>query len=243
MTAWQNFANEGNTKIWGSAFRWAKNGTRLRDPPSVIRMGNGQLTEDIESTAAELLKVFVPDDEYNINDFNPDVAEHSPNYGDITHEEVKAAIWRMGPNKAPGPDGITAHILRKAWPYIEQRLVKLFGDVLNSGEFPDVWKQADLILIRKKDKEDSTNAKSYRPISLLSATSKALETLITRRLKLEISTNMSSRQHGFMTNRSTLSAVDQMEAVLESTRNRYGSGYLSGHNRRLRQPVLGSSAK
>jgi hypothetical protein len=104
------------------------------------------------------------------------------------------------------------------------RIVSLFRDSLSSGEFPDAWKQANLVLIRKKDKPDSTNAKSYRPVSLLPVLSKALETLIAARLKSEIDANMCDRQYGFTANKSTLSAIDRLDLEIDSTRNRYVLG-------------------
>lgn len=104
MTSWQTFAEEGNRKVWGSAFRWANKGTRNREPPSVIRQENGSMTEDIESTAKELLRVFVPDDIYNIDSANFDDADTCNTYEHVTPTVVRAAVWRIGPNRAPGPD-------------------------------------------------------------------------------------------------------------------------------------------
>jgi len=33
---------------------------------------------------------------------------------EVTEEEVRKAIWRMAPNKAPGLDGIMSGVLRKS---------------------------------------------------------------------------------------------------------------------------------
>jgi hypothetical protein len=33
----------------------------------------------------------------------------------LTTDEIKEVIWRIGPNKAPGSDGLTAAILRKTY--------------------------------------------------------------------------------------------------------------------------------
>lgn len=197
MLSLRNFAKEANINVWSAAFRWAKKGSRTRDPLSVIRLRDGTLTDNIENTARELLRVFVPEDRHTFEGTKFEEAEPHEGYGQINLDEVKAAIWRKGPNKSPGSDGITAGILRKARPAIGQRLTDAYRDALKSHVFPTIWKQAELILNRKKNKSDSTNTKSYRPVSLLPVMGKVLETLVSNRLKDETSRSMSNRQHGF----------------------------------------------
>lgn len=41
--------------------------------------------------------------------------------------EVRDAIWRMNPRKAPGLDGITAGILRQVWPVLAKHITHAFS--------------------------------------------------------------------------------------------------------------------
>jgi len=73
---------------------------------------NGAHTSTIEQTAELLLSTFFPREENKLA-----FRKHGPlpEYGEpVDTERVRAAIWRMKPGKAPGLDGITAGMLRKA---------------------------------------------------------------------------------------------------------------------------------
>lgn len=72
---------------------------------------------------------------------------------------------------------------------------------------PEKWKRADLVIIGKGQGKEPTDPKSYRPISLLTTMSKALEHIICTRLQSQIDKGMSTNQHGFTQNKSTYSAI------------------------------------
>lgn len=125
----------------------------------------------------------------------------------VDNDRVRAVIWRMSPSKAPGPDGITAKILRKTWPVIGQDITRLFTRCLSEATFPSYWKVAKLVVIPKPGKKDLASPKSYRPISLLPTMAKALETLIIQDLIVETNLDDHKQQHGFVTGRSTITAI------------------------------------
>lgn len=56
-------------------------------------------------------------------------------------------------------------------------MTSLFNALLCLGCFPENWKKAIVILIKKPGK-DNSNPDSYRPISLLTSLSKVFEKLI-----------------------------------------------------------------
>jgi hypothetical protein len=138
--------------------------------------------------------------------------------------EIKDAVWRIGPKKTPGSDGLTAAIIRMAWPVVKQQLTHLYKRCLENSIFPSCWKDADVIVLLKSKDKDPMEPKSYRPVSLLPTLAKVLETLIINRLKGEISDYLSKDQHGF-----TLQRASDVEAP----RNRH----------RLKQPKTLTMAK
>jgi len=90
-----------------------------------------------------------------------------------------------------------AKILRMAWPAIGYDITRLFGKCLAGATFPELWKEAKLVVIRKPGKEDLTSPKSFRPISLLPTLAKALATLIIQDLAVETNLDAFEHQHGF----------------------------------------------
>lgn len=113
----------------------------------------------------------------------------------------------MAPNKAPGLDGITAGVLRKARSVVGAHFTRLFERCLSDSVFPNCWKTVDVVVIRKGDDKDPGIPKSYRPISLLSVPLKVLERLMVDRLGDETGLAASNDQHGFRTGMSTISAM------------------------------------
>ena len=84
----------------------------------------------------------------------------------VTPEEVFALMNKLDVNKANGPDGISAFMLKATARSIASPLAQLFNISLASGKFPEMWKIASIVPIPKLgDKSDPSN---YRPISLLS---------------------------------------------------------------------------
>jgi len=166
--AWRNFANGININSWGKAFSWAKRGPKSRTVPSTMMGENGAHTSTLGETAELFLSAFFPR-EGNKQAFR----KHGPlpEYDEpVEKERVRAAIWRMRPGKTPGLDGITAGMLRKAWPILADEITKLFGDCMKDATFPQGWKVANLVVIPKPGKADM--------VSLLPTLAKALETLI-----------------------------------------------------------------
>ncbi|KAL4127230.1 hypothetical protein QTP88_011420 [Uroleucon formosanum] len=69
------------------------------------------------------------------------------------------------------------------------------------------WKNARLVVIRKSPNKDPSEAKSYRPISLLPVILKALKHVIVQRIRAITEDHMSKRQYGFTKNLSTVDAI------------------------------------
>lgn len=129
-------------------------------------------------------------------------------YGEpVNMDRVKSDIWRMSPGKAPGLDGIMAGMLRKAWPVLAKEITALFKDCVEEAIFPQTWKEANLVVIPKPGKMDTMSPKSYRPVSLLPALAKALETLVIQDLVRETNLDTYDPQHGFVPGRSTVTAI------------------------------------
>ena len=106
------------------------------------------------------------------------------------------------------PMALTVYRL-ESWLNVRRNLlpqyVKLFNKSLCSGVLPELWKEALVIPIHKKG--DKELAENYMPISLLCVLSKVLERYIFNRLINHLSSSLSSWQHGFLSDRPTVTQM------------------------------------
>jgi len=181
MAAWRNFAEDINVKTWGKAFSWAKKGSRPQQIPVTMRREDGTETSTLDETAKLLLGTFFPrENEPRKSCREGPLDEYLL---ELETGRVKTAIWRMRPHKAPGQDGITAAMLRKAWPVLSDEITNLFRSCITEGLFPETWRRASLIVIPKPGKKVRDTPKAYRAVCLLPTLGKALETLIIQDLE------------------------------------------------------------
>ena len=76
----------------------------------------------------------------------------------------------------------TWRVRQNLWPYISVAVTRTFTASLNLGHYPQRWKTAKIVVLRKPGKADYTVPSSYRPISLLNTLGKLLEAVVARRL-------------------------------------------------------------
>ncbi|GJY99195.1 aminopeptidase M1 [Tanacetum coccineum] len=138
-------------------------------------------------------------------------------YSRINQGEVRAALQKMGRNKAIGPDQIPI----EAWKCLEDEgvkwLTRLFNKIFPSAKMPDEWRLSEVIPIYK-NKGDAQTCSNYRGIKLLSHTMKLWERVIERRVRRE--TRVSENQFGFMPGRSTTEAIHLLRSLMEKYRER-----------------------
>ena len=125
--------------------------------------------------------------------------------------EVKKTINSLKTNKSPGYDLITSKILKELPNEGFYFLTCLFNSILVTSFVPPQWKTAQMKMIIKPGKPpEETN--SYRPISLLSITSKTLETLFLSRLTPFINNHeiIPDHQFGFRKGHGTVEQVHRV---------------------------------
>jgi len=140
----------------------------------------------------------------------------------------------MRTSSAPGMDGITAGMLRKAWPALGESITHLFDRCIKEGSFPNCWKVARLVIIPKPGATDLSLVKSFRPISLLPVLGKALESIIILKIDTETTLNEQKEQHGFTAGKSTISALGGADAPKPP-----GTRALRGSDRDLNEERVG----
>jgi hypothetical protein len=121
--------------------------------------------------------------------------------------EVLEIIADLKTGAAVGYDTISAKFLKKFGTVLAPKIVSLTNQCLLEGTFPDSLKIAKVTPVFKSG--NKSNMSNYRPISVLSATSKIFEIIILKRLLSYLnSTDYFNRnQFGFLKSSSTLAAV------------------------------------
>ena len=84
-------------------------------------------------------------------------------------------------SNASGPDCIPVVVLKNCIPESSYILAELFNNCLKESCFPGSWKVSSVVPVFKNVGETSA-AKNYCPVSLLSVVSKIFEKLINNRI-------------------------------------------------------------
>ena len=125
----------------------------------------------------------------------------------ISVNDVKDAISLLKPNKAPGPDLITPKLLKEGENQLLAPLSFLFNLSLSLRQFPDSWKEANVIAVHKKD--SLSQPSNYRPISLLCYLGKLMERCMHKHIYNYLKQNhvISPYQSGFQSGDSTINQL------------------------------------
>ena len=137
---------------------------------------------------------------------------------------VNKVITNLDSSKASGPDCIPVVVLKNCEPELSYILAKLFNKCLKGSFFPDCWKISSVIPVFKNVRESST-AKNYHPVSILSMVSKVFEKLVNNRIvdHLEKCGLFSDFQYGFRSSRSTADLLTVVSDRIVRAFNRYGA--------------------
>ncbi|KAL0829914.1 hypothetical protein ABMA28_003388 [Loxostege sticticalis] len=121
----------------------------------------------------------------------------------IHTKEVRRALQNLDVNKASGPDGIPARVLKHCAPELSPILTRLYRLSIRAVSVPKSWKLANVQPVPKKgSRADPCN---YRPIAITSILCKVMERVLNSKLLsyLEAHDLLSDHQYGFRRRRST----------------------------------------
>ena len=133
--------------------------------------------------------------------------------GEITKEQIKFAIRKLGNNKSPGPDGLPAEFYKIYEDIITEPLKEALDECYKSGGLTGSMKQGDIVLIYKK--KDPKEIRNYRPITLLNSDYKILTTILAERLKKVCEAAISGPQKGFVPGRQITDLLHQVYLMQE----------------------------
>ena len=66
---------------------------------------------------------------------------------EYTNEEIKYALFQMGPTKAPGPDGFPALFYQRHWDLLEHDICEAVRGFLKGDDIPEGFNDSIIVLI------------------------------------------------------------------------------------------------
>ena len=100
----------------------------------------------------------------------------------MTEKELENAIFSSSIKSIAESDKIDFLIIQKAYLSISQLFHQLYKKLIKLDFHPDIWKDSIDVIIKKFNKENYSDPKSYRVISLLNCLGKISERIIAERL-------------------------------------------------------------
>lgn len=98
-----------------------------------------------------------------------------------TVEEIHKLFFKLNPNKASGPDGLTSGFFRGAWDIIGSDVTTAISQFFSSAFLPAAANATILSMVPKR--QGATAVTDYRPISCLNTVYKVVSRLLVKRLK------------------------------------------------------------
>ena len=176
--------NVNPKNIW-DAHRFASapvsDGAKTRIPTLKKTDADGRTIEiqDNEGKSKLLHKAFFyePPEDPGI-DPNYQYPEPAFKFERITDDEVRRAIKKLSPYKAPGPNEISNSILTHCVNELTPFLGPIYRAVFEHKHYPVKWKRYTTAVLRKGGRTDYTVPGSYRPIALLDTIAKVMASIV-----------------------------------------------------------------
>ena len=99
----------------------------------------------------------------------------------VSEGEIKLALFAMHPEKAPGPDGMTALFYQKFWDIVKEDLTLMVNKFLFEGTVATGLNDTNICLIPKTTRHNEMA--QFRPISLCNISYKIISNVLCQRLK------------------------------------------------------------
>ena len=140
------------------------------------------------------------------------------------HMDIVDAIDQLAECSGPGPDGISAILLKKAKLTVALMMYNIFQHSMEKSDIPAILKVGFICPILKPNSERA-KASSWRPVSLTSHVMKTMERVVRKQIVNHLESNnlMNKNQHGSRKRKSCLSQLlehyDEILKILEEGDN------------------------
>ncbi|GKA14481.1 putative RNA-directed DNA polymerase [Tanacetum coccineum] len=119
---------------------------------------------------------------------------------DVNDDEIRTAMFLIGNDKAPGPNGLTFVFFKKAWDVVGNDVCKAVQFFFSNGKLLQEVNHTILTLLPKASTPSRVN--DYRLISCCNVIYKCISKIITNRIKDGLDDVVSQNQSAFIPGRS-----------------------------------------
>ncbi len=210
---------------WGLVYKIAQNTINKKFSSQLKDINNKLIINSAEIAKGLLSELFPIDDPTQDNHIHRSIRlkaeEKYESYNDLpfSEQEITDVILEQNPKKSPGFDSFTADIIQELHKTSPKLFTKLYNKSLELNCVPKEWKKSVVKVLPKPGKTDFTDAKAYRPISLLPIMGKISEKLIIQRIMYYLKTNnkLSANQYGFTAQTSTEDALHSLTNFIQKS--------------------------
>jgi len=190
---------------------------------AAISKEDGSMTESTEEVALEFLRYFegLLGTSSQVEHIDPQVLQCgeviSSHQGcdllkAVSSEEIKDALFGIGNDKAPGPDGFSALFFKSAWDIIGVQFCDAVKEFFLSGS---LLKQMNHTLIALVPKSAHANSVSdFRPIACCNVIYKVISKILAARLRPVLGGIIDISQSAFVEGRSMIENIHLVQELL-----------------------------
>ena len=154
----------------------------------------------------------------SIININNNIDKSTFSFSQVQVNDIEIEINALNANKACKSDSIPTKLLKECSHICSEPLKGIINSGISTSNFDKGLKYADLTPIHKKD--DTTNKKNYRPISLLPATAKIFEKLMQKQIGAYMDKYLSpflcGYRKGYNAQHALLSLLEQWRISLDN---------------------------
>lgn len=188
----------------------------VKDKSGKIHASTDQQLSRWHEHFSELLSVDNDVNEHQTNQpTSPNIRPVRVSTDPPSQTEIASALKALKLNKAAGPDGIPAEILRADTTTTSKLLLPVMTQIWNSETLPKEWTHGLIVKIPKKG--DLSKCDNWRGITLLNTCSKVLAKIVHERIAHTLESNMRPEQAGFRPHRSCVDQINTLRMIIEQS--------------------------
>ena len=135
-------------------------------------------------------------------------------------EEIKSALFQMGPLKAPGPDEVHALFFQSQWETVGESICKFIRGMFDGDPIPADLNRTLIVLIPKVEKPEHIT--QFRPISLYNVIQKLISKVVVNHLKNIMSSVVSPNQVSFVPGSHITDNIILAQEIVHTMRRKTG---------------------
>nr|GEW81642.1 hypothetical protein [Tanacetum cinerariifolium] len=132
----------------------------------------------------------------------------------ISNEEIKAVIFDIEDNKAPGPDGYTLKFFKAAWGIMRSDVCMAVKEFFSSGKMLGELNTTIISLVPKSN--NPRKASDYRPIACYGVVYRCVSKVISNRLKKVMNGLVDTNQGAFIEGRQISDNILLIQELMNS---------------------------